>query len=86
MVTLMSLYLQGLASDDDVLRELNKPDNTGIKLRAKDALWKKLAAESGTIPILNPSARMLRAIEHTERLHVADTPKNPSIAHFRGPT
>jgi hypothetical protein len=31
-----------LASDDDVLRELNKPDNTGIKLRAKDALWKKL--------------------------------------------
>ena len=42
MVTLMSLYLQGLAGDDDVLRELNKPDNTGIKLRAKDALWKKL--------------------------------------------
>ena len=42
MVTLMSLYLQGLASDDDVLRELNKPDNTGIKLRAKEALWKKL--------------------------------------------
>jgi hypothetical protein len=42
MVTLMSLYLQGLAGDDDVLRELNKPDNAGIKLRAKDALWKKL--------------------------------------------
>jgi hypothetical protein len=42
MVTLMSLYLQGLASDDDVLRELNRPDNTGIKLRAKDELWKKL--------------------------------------------
>jgi len=42
MVTLMALYLQGLASDDDVLRELNKPDNTGIKLRAKEELWKKL--------------------------------------------
>ena len=42
MVTLMALYLQGLASDDDVLRELNKPDNTGLKLRAKDELWKKL--------------------------------------------
>lgn len=42
MVTLMALYLQGLASDDDVLRELNKPDNTGMKLRAKDELWKKL--------------------------------------------
>jgi hypothetical protein len=41
-VTLMSLYLQGLANDDDVLRELNKPDKTGIKLKAKDALWKKL--------------------------------------------
>jgi hypothetical protein len=42
MVTLMSLYLQGLASDEDVLKELNKPDNTGIKLRAKEALWKKM--------------------------------------------
>jgi hypothetical protein len=42
MVTLMALYLQGLATDDDVLRELNKPDNTGVKLRAKQELWKKL--------------------------------------------
>jgi len=41
-VTLMALYLQGLATDEDVLKELNKPDNTGIKLRAKDELWKKL--------------------------------------------
>lgn len=42
MVTLMALYLQGLASDEDVLKELNKPDNRGVKLRAKDELWKKL--------------------------------------------
>jgi hypothetical protein len=42
MVTLMALYLQGLASDEDVLKELNKPDRTGAKLRAKDQLWKKL--------------------------------------------
>lgn len=42
MVTLMALYLQGLATDEDVLREINKPDNTGIKLRATQALWKKL--------------------------------------------
>jgi hypothetical protein len=42
MVTLMALYLDGLASDEEVLRELNKPDNTGVKLRAKDELWKKL--------------------------------------------
>ena len=42
MVVLMSLYLQGVATDEDVLRTLNKPDNRGIKLRAKDELWKKL--------------------------------------------
>ncbi len=41
-VTLMSLYLAGWASDADVLRELNKPDNAGVKLRAKAELWKKL--------------------------------------------
>jgi DDE family transposase len=41
-VTLMALYLQGLASEQDVLRELNKPDNTGVKQRARDELWKKL--------------------------------------------
>jgi hypothetical protein len=36
MVTLMSLYLQGLATDADVLKELNRPDMTGTKLRARD--------------------------------------------------
>lgn len=41
-VTLVALYLQGLATEQDVLRELTKPDNAGVKLRAKDALWKKL--------------------------------------------
>ena len=42
MVTLMSLYLSGLASEAEVLAELTKPDNCGVKLRAKDELWKKL--------------------------------------------
>jgi hypothetical protein len=42
MVTLMTLYLQGLASDADVLKELTRKDNTGVKLKAKDELWKKL--------------------------------------------
>jgi len=42
LVTLIAFYLDGLATDADVLRELNKPDNTGIKLRAKAELWKKL--------------------------------------------
>lgn len=41
-VMLMSLYLQGLASDDDVLKELNKPDNTGIKLAQREAYFKSI--------------------------------------------
>lgn len=45
MVTLMSLYLAGWASDADVRRELSRPDNTGIKTRAKDELWKKLGVK-----------------------------------------
>jgi hypothetical protein len=35
-------YLMGLATEDDLLKYLNKPDNTGVKKRAKDELWKKL--------------------------------------------
>lgn len=42
MLTLMSLYLAGWATEADVLAELKRPDNTGIKTRAKDELWKKL--------------------------------------------
>ena len=42
MVTLMSLYLAGWASEADVLRELTREDNTGVKRRAKEELWKKL--------------------------------------------
>ena len=41
-VTLMALYLQGLADERDVLRELNRPDNTGVKLKPRDELWQKL--------------------------------------------
>jgi hypothetical protein len=39
---MVNFYLCGWASEDDVLAWLSKPDNTGVKLRAKDALWKKL--------------------------------------------
>ena len=35
-------YLAGLASEEELLAYLNRPDNTGIKKRAKDELWKKL--------------------------------------------
>jgi len=35
-------YLMGLASQQELLDQLNRPDNTGVKKRAKDELWKKL--------------------------------------------
>jgi hypothetical protein len=38
----MHFYLHGPATAADVLRELTKPDNTGIKKKAKDELRKKL--------------------------------------------
>ena len=42
MHRMINFYLCGWASIDDVLSWANKPDNTGVKLRAKDELWKKL--------------------------------------------
>lgn len=39
----MACYLMsGLATEADLLAHLNEPDNTGVKLRAKEALWKKI--------------------------------------------
>ncbi len=35
-------YLLGVATEADLLAFLNRPDNTGVKKRAKDELWKKL--------------------------------------------
>ncbi len=40
MVTLMALYLDGLASEADVIKELTKMDHTGEKLKKKDERWK----------------------------------------------
>jgi hypothetical protein len=42
MASMIGFYLMGWAGPQDVLRELNKPDNRGVKLRAKEELWKKL--------------------------------------------
>jgi hypothetical protein len=42
MVAMIGFHLLGMASDQDVLDYLNRPDNTGVKKRAKDELWKKL--------------------------------------------
>lgn len=42
----MACYLMnGWASEADLLAHLNRPDNRGVKRRAKDALWKKLGVE-----------------------------------------
>ena len=41
-VNMVGWYLIGLATEAELLAHLNRPDNTGVKLRAKDALWKKL--------------------------------------------
>jgi hypothetical protein len=41
-VEMMGWYLLGLATQQDVIAYLNKPDNRGVKLRAKAELWKKL--------------------------------------------
>jgi len=42
MRNIVGWYLLGLADEQDVIDFLNKPDNTGVKLRAKAELWKKL--------------------------------------------
>ena len=43
--TMIGWYLIGLASEQELLAHLNQPDNTGVKLRAKDELWKKLGVQ-----------------------------------------
>jgi Transposase DDE domain len=42
MRNIIGWYLLDIATEQDVIDFLNKPDNTGVKLRAKEALWKKL--------------------------------------------
>ena len=41
-VEMLAWYLVGVATEQEVLNHLNRPDNTGVKLAAKAALWKKL--------------------------------------------
>ena len=42
MHRMIGFYLCGWADEADVLAWANRPDNTGVKLRAKEELWKKL--------------------------------------------
>lgn len=39
---LLGWYLLGVASEQEVVQRLNRPDRRGTKLRAKEELWKKL--------------------------------------------
>ena len=41
-VEMLAFYFMGVATEAEVLAHLNRPDNTGVKLRAKEELWKKL--------------------------------------------
>ena len=42
MLFMMGLYLSSVASLEDLLAFVNRPDNSGARQRAKDELWKKL--------------------------------------------
>jgi hypothetical protein len=42
MHRMIGFYLCGWATEEDLLAWINQPDNTGVKKRAKDELWKKL--------------------------------------------
>jgi hypothetical protein len=42
LIQMLGFYLLGLASEQEVIDHLNKPDNTGVKLRAEREIWKKL--------------------------------------------
>jgi hypothetical protein len=39
---MLSFYFMGIATEAELRAHLTKPDNTGVKLRAREALWKKL--------------------------------------------
>jgi hypothetical protein len=41
-VEMLAMYFMGVATEKEVLEHLARPDNTGVKLRAKEELWKKL--------------------------------------------
>ena len=42
MRRMINWYLLGVATEAEVIAFLNKPDNKGVKLRAKEELWKKM--------------------------------------------
>jgi hypothetical protein len=45
MINMLAWYFMGVASEKEVQAFIHRPDNTGIKQRAKDELWKKLGVK-----------------------------------------
>jgi hypothetical protein len=45
MINMLAWYFMGVASEKEVQAFIHRPDNTGIKQRAKDQLWKKLGVK-----------------------------------------
>jgi Transposase DDE domain len=41
-VEMLAWYFMGLATEAEVLAHIHRPDRTGVKLAAKEAIWKKL--------------------------------------------
>lgn len=39
---MLAFYFMNVASEREAIDHLNRPDNRGVTLRAKDELWKKL--------------------------------------------
>jgi hypothetical protein len=39
---MLCFFFVGLATEAELVAHLGRPDRTGVKRRAKDALWKKL--------------------------------------------
>jgi hypothetical protein len=57
MVSMIGFHLLGLATDQDVVNYLNQPDNTGVKLKAKEAIRKKMGSQAaGNLAPRRPAA------------------------------
>ena len=40
--SMIGWYLIGMATEQELMNHLNRPDNTGVKRRAKEAIWKNM--------------------------------------------
>lgn len=61
-VEMLAFYFMGVTTDQEVLAHLARPDNTDIKLQAKDEPWKNSASDSR--PHRTPGAAALHAARY----------------------